>query len=639
MSDKKRKANCAGSALAVCIVIMAVLIVGFGVGLGVKTGLDTRKWRELGSAVDDCGIPKFSNQKENLEEEWSDTGLLDFSQRKDLLERLEAVKDSAGKARLWILEETVRVQAALDEMGAYQLSDGYADYESYLNSCMEALEARNYDEARELTGELDRRLEDLIRRNEEYIAQKVNAYNSLDLSMADAADKTSLQTDLQTVTQLADEGKYSELPALFEEMDELAERYVEPEHKLNISVQQVDASSFPKIRLYVRVEDAQSGDVPNLEDILFFIRKQDANANYVRQQVSRVSQLNQSEALSVDMVADVSGSMNGAPLQEAKEIMSNFISSVQFSAGDMVELITFSTGVYLEEEFTNSASALINKINGLSTGNSTSLYDALYTGVTRAAAQSGAKCVIGFTDGMDNYSSCSVQDVIDIAKRYHVPIFIIGIGMGNNSELTSLASETGGEYYEISEITSMAEIYQEIYRKEKELYLVEFEDTNGDIASNANIVVGYHSPTYGGECSYSYTPSVLLSVEGTALYQEGPEAVVEGYMRAFDDAMTNADFSAISGYLKPGSNIYQTQQQYVLKHISEMLDSYEIVSVDYDTSDSCVVTTRENYYVQKPEVPLELVTQQCKYRVVRENGIWKMTDFADDVQVLSRLKQ
>ena len=89
MSDKKRKANCAGSALAVCIVIMAVLIVGFGVGLGVKTGLDTRKWRELGSAVDDCGIPKFSNQKENLEEEWSDTGLLDFSQRKDLLERLE----------------------------------------------------------------------------------------------------------------------------------------------------------------------------------------------------------------------------------------------------------------------------------------------------------------------------------------------------------------------------------------------------------------------------------------------------------------------------------------------------------------------------------------------------------------------
>ena len=108
------------------------------------------------------------------------------------------------------------------------------------------------------------------------------------------------------------------------------------------------------------------------------------------------------------------------------------------------------------------------------------------------------------------------------------------------------------------------------------------------------------------------------------MYQDGPEAVVEGYMKAFDDAMTNSDFSAISGFLKPGSSIDQTQQQYVLKDISEMLDSYEIVSVDYDTNDSCVVTTRENYYVQKPGVPLELLTQQCRYRVVRENGAWKI---------------
>ena len=64
-----------------------------------------------------------------------------------------------------------------------------------------------------------------------------------------------------------------------------------------------------------------------------------------------------------------------------------------------------------------------------------------------------------------------------------------------------MPSETGGEYYEISDITSMADIYQEIYRKEKELYLVEFEDTTGTVTSSANITVGYHSETYGGECN------------------------------------------------------------------------------------------------------------------------------------------
>ena len=639
MNNKKRGSNCAGSALLIGMIVMAVLVVGSGVGLGAKTGLDTRKWNNLSQAVDSYRISYFSNQKENLGKRWEDTGVFDFPERKDILEQMEKLEGSAKEADTWFAEETARIQTASEQKEDYHLSDGYADYESYLESCMEALESRDYEKARELTEEADSQLEELIEENETYIEEKVRSYAALDLSTADVEDKTNLQTELQTAEQLAKEGKYNELGPVFEKMDEIAYRYMEPEHKLNISVQQVDASAFPNVRLYLRVEDALSGEVPVLDDILFFIRKQDANANFVKQQISRVSQLNENEALNVDMVADVSGSMAGQPIQEAKNVMSNFISSVQFSAGDLVELITFSSGVYLEEEFTNSASTLISKINGLNTGNDTSLYDALYTAVTRTAARSGAKCVMAFTDGMDNNSSCSSQDVIDLAKRYQVPIFIIGLGTSNYSEIRQIASETGGEYYEISNITSMADIYQEIYRKEKELYLVEFEDTTGTVTSSANITVGYHSETYGGECNYSYTPSVLMDVEGAALYQDGPEAVVEGYMKAFDDAMTNSDFSAISGFLKPESSIYQTQQQYVLKDISEMLDSYEIVSVDYDTNDSCVVTTRENYYVQKPGVPLELLTQQCRYRVIRENGAWKMTDFADSVQVLSRVKQ
>ena len=102
------------------------------------------------------------------------------------------------------------------------------------------------------------------------------------------------------------------------------------------------------------------------------------------------------------MVADVSGSMDGTPLNEAKEIMRNFIGSVQFAAGDMVELTSFATGVRLEQEFCSDASLLTNEINGLYTGDMTSLFDALYTSVERVAAQSGAKCVIAFTDGDDN---------------------------------------------------------------------------------------------------------------------------------------------------------------------------------------------------------------------------------------------
>ena len=199
--------------------------------------------------------------------------------------------------------------------------------------------------------------------------------------------------------------------------------------------------------------------------------KKDATANYVKQKVKAISQLNEQEALKVDMVADVSGSMSGTPLSEAQMCMANFVNSMQFDAGDQVELTSFATGVRLEQEFTDDASSLIDEINDLVTGDMTSLYDALYTAVERVATQSGARCVIAFTDGNDNYSDCSVTDVVNVANRYHVPVFIIGIGSVDTTDLYTITNQTGGEYYNINAVNSMQEIFMKKYTVWKNNYI------------------------------------------------------------------------------------------------------------------------------------------------------------------------
>lgn len=413
-----------------------------------------------------------------------------------------------------------------------------------------------------------------------------------------------------------------------------------PAKPLSIDVQQVDSRSFPEIRLYLRVEDS-AGNVPQgLDGGFFYITRQQANGEFIRQKVLQVTQLDQIENLNIDMVADISGSMDGSPIREAKRVMQSFIQSVQFSAGDMVELTTFSNGVYINEAFCADAARLSSRISALDTYDMTALYDALYTAVNRVAAQNGAKCVMAFTDGKDNYSKCTAAQVIDLAQRYNVPIFIIGIGSVDESTLRNICQQTYGIYYNINSVGDLSEIYQQIYRQEKELYLVSYTDSVSTSASEAsNITVGYDSAEFEGECSYHYQPRILLRVSDPEFYHSGPEAVVEKYIKGYAQAQTYSDFAYIQPYLLPGSQIYNEQSSYIKNTFSVYLDSFEIVSVDYSAGDKCIVTTLETFFVQSTKKPAYLMTQRCKYRVVNTGGAWYLEAFAAPVEVLSQINQ
>ena len=559
-------------------VVIAVLAVCIGVGafLGIRVNTYQSKYKKLTKNITEYAIDACTDEMNDLAKDWKKTGFLSFKDKQDLLDSLQEVCDSAEESAQWLEDAQEQIKEAIDAKEDYNLLEDYKDYEAILDECKAALEAKNIEKGKELLADVDSEFESLKKETKDYVDGKLDEYNGADLTLADADDKSAITDGIKKIKELQQKENYKDMKDLFDNLDELAYQYMKPKKALNVQIQQVDASAYPNIKLYLQIEDQISGEVPAaLDNTLFFIRKQDASANYIKQEVKKVSQLNETEALNIEMVADVSGSMMGQPLMEAQNIMSNFVSSVQFAAGDKVELISFSTGVTLEEEFSNSSTSLISKINGLKTGNLTSLYDALYASVSRVAAQSGAKCVIAFTDGQDNHSSCSSSDVISTAQRYHVPIFIIGIGTSNYSEASNIAKQTGGAYYNINTVTSMSDIYKEIYKQEKELYLVEFEDTTGSIMDTANILVGYHSALYGGENTYSYTPNVLMSVSGSGLYNDGPEAVVEGYMRGFDDAMTYSDFSYISNYLKVDSPIYNEQIEYVKRNITELLDTYD----------------------------------------------------------------
>lgn len=623
--------------IGICLAVVFVLLLTCAAY--VTVGLSMQKNR-LVSAIDNSEVPEYIAKKDLAVSDWEQLNITNLSGKNEVLDDLKSIYEDVESFEQ-CAEEIGQLQ---DEKETFHMEDStFEDYVKVLEECAQAVNEKDAAYACSLLESAKTSQTRLIETNDSYIHDMLELYEAADLSDAEKSEIDTYEKHLTNIKKLFEKDKkdYREIQQAISQMNESVYMYIQPENLLNINVQQIDVTEFPKIKLYLSIKDAANGEVPeNLEKSFFYIKKENADSQYVKQLISNVNQLNETEALKIDMVADVSGSMDGTPLMEAKNIMCNFINSVQFSAGDMVELTSFATGVRLEQQFCGDAGLLINKINNLYTGDMTSLYDALYTSVERVAAQSGAKCVIAFTDGNDNYSNCTKEDVINVAQRYHVPIFIIGIGSGDYSDVNYIAQQTGGVYYSINDVFSMESIYSEIYRMEKELFLIEFEDNTGlALTDISNIETGYHSIEYGGECQYTYTPNILLSVDGTGIYQNGPEAVVEGYLKNFDTAVTNSDFSGISRYLKPGSAIYNEQQQYIMRDISEQLNSFEIISVNYSNQQNCIVRTRETYFVQVGNEPLQLMTQECAYALEESGGEWKMTAFADQVNVLSRIRQ
>jgi hypothetical protein len=99
---------------------------------------------------------------------------------------------------------------------------------------------------------------------------------------------------------------------------------------------------------------------------------------------------------------------------------------------------------------------------------SSRVWDALYSAVDIFAGGVSAtkeRTIFFITDGRETSSDKSPSDVIAYAKQWQASIFIIGTGSVNNeTALTEISDQTGGEYYPAGSIDSFRQRLQQITR-------------------------------------------------------------------------------------------------------------------------------------------------------------------------------
>src|SRR6266566_2765874 len=168
-------------------------------------------------------------------------------------------------------------------------------------------------------------------------------------------------------------------------------------------INQVDGRGWPNISLNITLTGPDGKAVPDVDISQFQVLEEG------QPQTSTGLALGQARSvpLSVVLAIDVSGSMSGDKLAQAKAAAIAFLTSL--SPADRATLLAFNTRVLEVVPATSDHAALQQGINSLQAGGNTSAYDALYKAaeIASAAPAGSRRAIILLTDGEDTSSKFS----------------------------------------------------------------------------------------------------------------------------------------------------------------------------------------------------------------------------------------
>lgn len=193
---------------------------------------------------------------------------------------------------------------------------------------------------------------------------------------------------------------------------------------------------------------------------------------------------------------DISGSMLARDFkpdrfEAAKEVAKKFIAGRE---SDNIGVVIFAGESFTAVPMTNDRAVLSNYINDIKMGmitDGTAIGDGLATSINRIReGKAKSKAIILLTDGSNNTGVVAPLTAAEIAKKYGIKVYTIGIGTNGNAlfpqqnafgrieyvpmpvvidevTLRKIASTTGGKYFRATDNKALSEIFAQIDSMEK----------------------------------------------------------------------------------------------------------------------------------------------------------------------------
>ena len=217
------------------------------------------------------------------------------------------------------------------------------------------------------------------------------------------------------------------------------------------------------------------------------------------------------EGIDIMLSVDVSTSMLAQDfkpnrVEALKEIAQRFIEK---RPNDNIGLTMFAGEAYTQCPLTTDHTVLMNLYNSVDCNmaargiidDGTAIGDGIMNAILRLKeSQAKSKVIILLTDGVNNSGNISPQTAAEIAKKYGIRIYTIGIGKNgmapyplptggtamlpveiDEQTMTKISTETGGQYFRAQKNAELDAIYQDIDKMERTKFNVKQFSRRGEL--------------------------------------------------------------------------------------------------------------------------------------------------------------
>jgi Ca-activated chloride channel homolog len=234
-----------------------------------------------------------------------------------------------------------------------------------------------------------------------------------------------------------------------------------------------DAVDVDAVQVTVTVTDDSGQYVPKLPRSAFRVfedERQQTISNFASEDVP----------LELVVAVDVSGSMTPV-MPKVRKAVKDFLGAVP--TRDEVTIVGFNDVVFPASRKSTNLAERTAAVDRLATWGATALYDAIIQGVDMLGRQAGRRAMVVFSDGEDQGSHVTLEDVERRLQASDVTLYIIAQGRGITHDylrkvMQRLSNPTGGRVFATDNIDRLQDAFADLLDELSNQYLLGYQPTN-----------------------------------------------------------------------------------------------------------------------------------------------------------------